>query len=223
MAKKQDAPNTFEQALEKLPELAWAMEFKPEIFADLHSSVVLGDQLRIGEGTKVDPFVMIEDNVIIGDNCLIRSGALIRSGTVIGNNCVIGHNAEIKHAFICDQAKVSSNAFVGDSIIGYGARIASGVIIGNRRFDQQTIAWSGPDGSIKTDQDKLGIIVGDYTRLGANVTTSPGAIVGAYTWVASGNVVAGFIDTRKYIKPDGSVVDNQRAKELLDVDNEGDL
>jgi len=211
--------------LANLPLLDWSDFFRhqeDDIMGEVHKSSIIGEKVQIGDGTAIDPFVVIEDNVDIGKNCVIRSGALIRSNTVIGDNVVIGHGSEIKQTFVFDYAKIGSHAFVGDSIIGYGARIGSGVITGNRRFDQEKIYWTVEDKKIGSGSDKVGAIVGDYARLGANVTTNPGAIIGAYSYVSGGQVISGYIKPKLYIKTTGERVPNTKAKELDSHDHSGD-
>lgn len=209
-----------------LPRLEWNSILQSSSFEEegrLHPFVVTAGRSAIGTETVVSPFVVIEDDVVIGKNCLIRSGALIRSGTVIENNCIIGHNAEIKNSYICEGAKIQGNTFVGDSIIGKGARIGTGCVTGNRRFDQKEIEWHMPKGKIKSGIDKLGLLLGDYARLGANVTTNPGTVIGAYTWVTGGISVSGHIPARKFVKLTGEIVDNTQSAELTSFDKQGNL
>jgi len=167
-----------------------------------------------GEETEIGEFVVIEEGVQIGKNCLIRSHVLLRKGTVIGDNCVIGHGSEIKNAYICDEAKVGSHCFVGDSIIGKGARIGSGTITGNRRFDQKPIDWFTSEGKVASGKDKLGLLLGDYARLGANVTTNPGIVVGPKTWVSGGEVISNYLPENVFVKIGGEVVNNTSATKL---------
>lgn len=209
---------------DRLPDFGWEAVFTQAVWTragQIHTTAVLAERVTVGEGTIIHPFVVIEADVIIGKNCEIRAHALIRSGTIIGDGCVIGHASEIKRAFICSGAKIQGGVFVGDSIIGKGARIGTGCVIANRRFDQEPIPWRGPDGLVNTPYDKLGAMIGDFARLGANVTTNPGVIIGAYSWVSSGNVVAGFIDDERFITADGRNVPNESGMDLADADNEG--
>lgn len=176
----------------------------------------------IGEGTEIGQFVVIEENVQIGKNCLIRSHVLLRRGTIIGDNCVIGHGTEIKNTYICDEAKIGSHCFVGDSIIGKGARIGSGTITGNRRFDQKEIDWLTAEGKIQSGKDKLGLLLGDYARLGANVTTNPGVIIGSQTWVSGGEVVSTYLPEKSFVKIGGEVVKNTNPVIFSLTDQAGD-
>lgn len=155
----------------------------------------------IDEGTKIGPNVTIEGPVIIGKNVTIQSGALIRPGTIIGDNASIGHGSEIKHAIIQNKAKVASLAFVGDSILGKGARIGSGCILANRRFDQKNIMIKIENKKYDTGTDFFSSIIGDNTRLGANCVSLPGTCIGPYTWILPGVQARGFIPQEKRILP----------------------
>ena len=157
-----------------------------------------GDYL-IGDNTEINDFVTIEGPVIIGNNVKIMPGAYIRSYTIIGDNCVIGHGSEIKHSIIMDNAKVASNAFVGDSIIGYKTRIGSGVVLANRRFDQGSVTLKKDNEVIDLNSDFFGSVIGDSARLGANVTTYPGTFIGRNTWIFPNTIVKNFIPSLKRV------------------------
>lgn len=173
---------------------------KKEIIGEVHGSVVIKGNVKIGKGTVVDAFCVIEGPVIIGENCIVRSGAWIRPGTVTGKKVVIGHGDEIKNSVIFDEVKIGTNAFVGDSVLGKGARIASGVILGNRRFDQGEIFVKFKGEKVSTGCDKFGAVIGEYARFGANVVTNPGTLVGKHTWVIGGIGLSGFVPANKLVK-----------------------
>ena len=155
----------------------------------------------IYEGTKIHSNVVIQGQVLIGKNVEIQSGALIRPGTIIGDGACVGHSSEVKHAILQNGAKVASLAFVGDSILGKSTRIGSGVILANRRFDQKNINIKREGKKIDTGSDFFGSIIGDNTRLGANVASLPGTFIGPYTWVLPGLQVRGFIPAEKRLFP----------------------
>lgn len=153
----------------------------------------------IGAGTVIHPGAEIHGPVYIGPNCSIRHGAQVRAGSILGEGCVIGHSAEIKNSVIMSGAKVQSGAFVGDSVIGLGTRIASGVIVANRRFAQDEVFMGSGREKLATGLHFFGAIVGDYCRLGANVVTAPGTLIGAYTWVAPMVSLFGFTPRAKLV------------------------
>ena len=169
----------------------------------------------IGEGTKIYPGVTIEGPVYIGKNVNIMPGAYVRPGTIVGDKCVVGFNSEVKNSILQNGAKIASLAFVGDSILGKSARIGSGVITANRRFDQKNIKLKQNDGEkLDTGSDFFGCILGDCSRLGANSVTSPGTLIGPYTWVYPSTSLHGFIPAEKriYNKSNWIMEDNERTE-----------
>ena len=168
----------------------------------------------IDEGTKIHANVTIQGPVIIGKNVEIQSGALIRPGSIIGDNASVGHSSEIKHAILGNKSKVASLAFVGDSILGKSARIGSGAVLANRRFDQKNITIKINQEKIDTGLDFFGSIIGDNSRLGANVASLPGAFIGSYTWILPGLQIRGFIPAEKRIFPktEYTITDNPKVE-----------
>lgn len=173
----------------------------PDLFAKLNEQRILGEvrefvsitgPVHIGEGSVIHPGAIIEGPVIIGDNVSVRSHAQIRKMTFIGSDCVIGHGADIKASLCLNSAKIQDGTFVGESIVGYSARIGSGAILANRKFNQSGIRVQDADGTlVSSGREFLGSILGDYVRIGANCVLSPGTIIGPHTWVGSGLVLLG--------------------------------
>jgi len=60
----------------------------------------------------------------------------------------------------------------------------------------------------------FGAVLGDYSRLGGNVVTSPGTLVGPYTWVSSLISLYGFIERSKLVmlKQELKKFDNEEIK-----------
>jgi UDP-2-acetamido-3-amino-2,3-dideoxy-glucuronate N-acetyltransferase len=103
---------------------------------------------RIGDETRIGPFVEIQRGVIIGARCKIQSHAFICTGITIGDEVFIGHGA----VFINDkfpratgefgalktpgewellETVVESGVAVGSgAIVGGGLRIGTGALIG---------------------------------------------------------------------------------------------
>ena len=170
----------------------------------------------IGEGTVIYPGVVIEGPVFIGKNVKIMPGAYVRPGTIVGDKCVIGFNSEVKNSIIQNGAKIASLAFVGDSILGKSARIGSGVITANRRFDQKNITLKFENGEkYDTGEDFFGCILGDYSRLGAKCVTSPGTFIGPYTWIYPSTAIHGFIPEQKRVYNESNWVIKDNVKTEL--------
>jgi bifunctional UDP-N-acetylglucosamine pyrophosphorylase/glucosamine-1-phosphate N-acetyltransferase len=190
----------------------------------VHPTVVMTGNVYIGEGTEIDPYVVIEGPAVIGRNCKIRPFALIRPGTILGDNVVLGNGCEAKNIIAFNEAKIQSHAFTGDSIIGKGARLGSGVILANRRFDQKNAKVIIKGKSFDIGKDKCGGIIGDYVRLGANCITAPGVMIGKHTWIYGGASISGFIEKEKMVKlrQDFEIV--EKSKQVLSrIDMKGKI
>ena len=169
--------------------------------AEVGEFVSISGNYFIDEGTKIHANAVIQGPVMIGKNVEIQSGALVRPWSVIGDNCVVGHGSEVKHSIMQNKSKVASLSFCGDTILGKSTRLGSGIILANRRFDQQniTVKINGEKHDVGTDF--FGAVIGDNTRLGANSTTVPGTFIGPYTWILPTVQVRGFVPAEKRIFP----------------------
>ncbi len=186
----------------------------------VNKATVLGNINLIGnyyidEGTKIYSGVTIEGPVYIGKNVEIKPGAYIRPGSIISDNCSIGFNSEIKSAVLQKGAKVASLAFVGDSILGKSARIGSGVITANRRFDQDTIKVKINNEKEDTKTDYFGLVIGDNSRIGANSASFPGTFIGPYTWIFPLTQIHGFIPELKKVSNKKEMIFSENEKKEL--------
>lgn len=160
----------------------------------------------IGEGTEIYNDVTIIGPVYIGKNCEIMPGAIIRPNTIIADGCSVGHGSEIKHCVMFGGSKVASLAFAGDSVLGASARIGSGVITANRKFNQSNATLKVEGEKIDLGDSFFGCMLGDSSRLGANAVSQPGTHIGPYTWVFPLTNVRGFIPACKRVYADTKLV-----------------
>lgn len=165
-----------------------------QILGVIEPGVQLHGDIFVGAGSTLHSGVVIEGPVYIGEGVSVRPHANVRHGVYLGDGCVIGHSADVKNTLALCGCKIQDGTFAGDSVLGQDARVGSGAILANRKFNQSTIKISyaehGP--VIDTQRDFFGAVLGDQTRLGANVITSPGTVVAPHTWVGSGAVLHGY-------------------------------
>lgn len=185
-----------------------------------NNGVVKGDEPNlhgnyyIGKGTVIYNDVTIIGPVYIGKNCEIMPGAIIRPNTIIADGCCIGHASEIKHCVLFGGAKVASLSFAGDCVLGASARIGSGVITANRRFDQKNANLRVNGVATDLQDSFFGCVLGDSSRIGANSVTQPGCHIGQYTWIFPVTNVRGFVpsDKKVYHPRDIVMEDTQRVE-----------
>ena len=104
---------------------------------------------RIGENTKIGPFVEIQKNAVIGNSCKIQSHTFVCEGVTIEDNVFVGHGV----TFINDKYPRATNASGG----------------------LQTEA----DWKVRPTTVKKGASIGSGSTILCNVTIGERAIVGA--------------------------------------------
>jgi NDP-sugar pyrophosphorylase family protein len=154
-----------------------------------------GENISVGEGTKIYPGVFIGNNVIIGNNCEIRPGAFIRENVIVGDDCVVGNSSELKNTILLDNSNAPHFNYVGDSIIGRGCNLGAGTITGNLRFDNANIIIKSADEKIDTGLRKFGVILGDGSQTGCNCVFNPGTLVGKNCMIGSSKTHSGVTDS----------------------------
>ena len=128
-----------------------SMESEPGI----HSSAVLADTVKIGNGVSIWPNVVIRDDVKLGDNVTIFPNVFI------GEDCVIGDNTTI-HANVSIMGKTS---------IGQNVTIHPGTVIGGDGF-----GYLQKGGKHVKIPQVGGVQIGNDVEIGANVTIDRAAL-----------------------------------------------
>jgi len=149
-------------------------ENQKEIRGIIENNVHIKGTLSIGENSTIKSGVYIEGPVIIGKNCNIGPNCYIRGCTSIGDNCTIGQSVEIKNSIIMDNTNICHLSYIGDSVIGEGVNLAVGFITANVRHDNKNVMSMIKGKLFDTKMKKLGAIIGDGVKTGANTTTYPG-------------------------------------------------
>jgi acetyltransferase-like isoleucine patch superfamily enzyme len=124
------------------------------------SSVILGENVslqdfinlygcRIGDNTKIGPFVEIQRNVTVGRNCKIQS-----------------------HSFLCEGVSIEDEAFIGHGVMFINDRYPRSVTASG------ALQTEG-DWKVVPTVIKKGASIGSNATILCGVTVGEGAIVGA--------------------------------------------
>lgn len=134
-----------------------------------------GENLELGEGVIIEPFVKIGNNVKIGKNTLIKSGVKIGDNVEIGENCYIRENSVIGgEGFGIEKDEEGRNFRIPH--IG-GVKIGNNVEIG-----ALTTVCSG---TIEVTQVHDFSKIDDHVHIAHNVSISKGVMV------VAGSVIGG--------------------------------
>jgi acetyltransferase-like isoleucine patch superfamily enzyme len=124
-------------------------------------SVVFGDQVvvqaftnlygcKVGDNTRIGPFVEVQRGAAIGANCKIQSHAFICDGVTIEDGVFVGHgvmfvNDKYPRATTADGALQSEADWERlDTVVEQGASIGSGaVVLGGVRVGAGALVGAG--------------------------------------------------------------------------------
>lgn len=184
--------------------------------------------VKLGENVTIEDFCIIgapfggqtNEETIIGDNAVIRSHTVIYAGNKIGNNFQTGNKANIRelnvigsnvsigtlsiiehHVLLEDNVRVHSQVFIPEfSILKKDCWIGPNVVITNAKYPK----------SPNVKNELKGAVVGEFAKIGANVTILPGVIIGKNVLIGAGSVVVKDVQ-------DGVIVAGNPARVLRDM------
>ena len=173
----------------------------PQLYANLESNNIQGivedgavivGPVHVGVRSTIHSQAIIRGPVIVGRDTIVNSHAEIQSGCFIGSKCVIGHGCSIINSMVMNTAVIWPGAFISNSVIGFGSVVGPGVVLGSQMPELSKRAS-------RTSSD-LGVILGDYSAVGANSTLKAGTIVGRRTIIGEGVLAGGTYDSDQTIK-----------------------
>jgi UDP-2-acetamido-3-amino-2,3-dideoxy-glucuronate N-acetyltransferase len=105
---------------------------------------------RIGDNTRIGPFVEIQRGVIVGANCKVQSHAFICTGVEIGDEVFVGHgvlfiNDKIPRATTEDGSlKTEADWDLLPTVVERRAALGSGaIILGGVRIGEDALVGAG--------------------------------------------------------------------------------
>ncbi len=184
----------------------------------IHSWNLLGVNARILEGISesvhetAEVGGKIKGRVVVGSGSIIGAGSYIKGPVIIGRDCEIGPNVVIAPSTsIGDNVTIEPFTYIRNSVIldntyiGSGSTIKNSIIGENNLIESHFITESGKNLMIELEgmlhhADELGTVLGDGNRVGCNVSTAAGTLVGTECKIETGAVI------RKQIPPHALVM-----------------
>ena len=159
--------------------------------------IIHGDQIFIEEGAQISCSNLnaSEGPIYIGKEAVIMEGACIRGPFVLGNKAVVKMNTsiygattigpfclaggEIKNAIMMGFSNKGHEGYLGDSIIGYWCNLGAGTSNSNVKNSAGKVQlWNEAKQVWDTIGQKMGMLVGDYSRFAIQSSINTGSYVG---------------------------------------------
>lgn len=133
--------------------------------------------IYIGKDCLIMEGVAIRGPFVLGNKSVIKMNTSIYGATTIGPNCTIG--GEIKNSIIFGYSNKAHEGYLGDSIIGQWCNLGAGTTNSNVKNTAGAIQiWNQDQKSWDIVGNKMGMLVGDYTRFAIHSSINTGSYIG---------------------------------------------
>lgn len=149
--------------------------------------------IYIGADATLLPGAHLQGPVAIGAGSVVKMGACIYGATSIGPKSTVA--GEIKNTSIQGYSNKGHEGYLGDSILGCWCNLGALTTVSNLKnsfgpvtvWDMQAQNWKD------SDRQKLGLLMGDYSRTAILQKIGSGTTVGVSSNVMSSDFAAGWV------------------------------
>ncbi|MFM1971544.1 MAG: hypothetical protein RL185_226 [Bacteroidota bacterium] len=133
--------------------------------------------IYIGKNALIMEGAAIRGPFVLGEKSVVKMNACIYGATSVGKYCTIG--GEIKNSIIFGNSNKAHEGYLGDSIIGQWCNIGAGTSNSNVKNTAGPIQiWNQDQKTWDTVGNKMGMLVGDYTRFAIQSSINTGSYIG---------------------------------------------
>lgn len=133
--------------------------------------------IYIGKDAILMEGVAIRGPFVLGDKSVVKMNACIYGATSVGPYCTIG--GEIKNSILLGYSNKAHEGYLGDSIIGHWCNLGAGTSNSNVKNTAGAIQiWNQHQKKWDTVGNKMGMLVGDYTRFAIQSSINTGSYIG---------------------------------------------
>lgn len=133
--------------------------------------------IYIGKDALIMEGVSIRGPFVLGKNAVVKMNSSIYGSTTIGPNCLVG--GEIKNSIMMGSSNKGHEGYLGDSIIGFWCNFGAGTSNSNIKNTAGEIQmWNESKQIWESIGQKMGMLVGDYTRFAIQSSINTGSYIG---------------------------------------------
>jgi UDP-N-acetylglucosamine diphosphorylase/glucosamine-1-phosphate N-acetyltransferase len=133
--------------------------------------IYIGNESLIMEGSS------IRGSFVLGKKGVVKMNTSIYGSTTIGPYCLAG--GEIKNSILMGYSNKGHEGYLGDSIIGHWCNLGAGTCNSNIKNTAGEIQmWNEFKGEWENVGQKMGMLVGDYSRFAIQSSINTGSYIG---------------------------------------------
>lgn len=169
--------------------------------AHIHQSAKLAGNVQLEGPVVIERDVVIESGAVLKGPCFIGRGSyignnsLVRNFSAIGPNSVVGYGSELKNCVLFGNSDLGRLSFIGDSVIGEGVSLGSGLTTVNHLSDGKNIVAPTSGAPVDSGLPKLGAFIGDQVRIGARHTLAPATVIPSGSFLVDNISLSGWVAT----------------------------
>ena len=169
----------------------WQILEANRMVMDLWSNAEIDASARLESNVRIEGAVHIEAGVVVSSGSVLKGPCYVGRGTFIGNNTlireytslgpdsVVGYGTELKNCVLFGRSTLGRLSFIGDSVIGEGVHLGSGVTTVNVYRDWRHVDVQTEEGAVSSGMTKVGAFIGDDVYIGARHVLGPGTRIKA--------------------------------------------
>ena len=133
--------------------------------------------IYIGKDAVIMEGVSIRGPFVLGSKAVVKMNTSIYGATTIGPYCLAG--GEIKNSIMMGYSNKGHEGYLGDSVIGFWCNLGAGTSNSNIKNTAGNIQmWNESKQIWETIGQKMGMLVGDYTRFAIQSSINTGSYIG---------------------------------------------
>lgn len=133
--------------------------------------IYIGNEALVMEGSS------IRGSFALGNKGVVKMNTSIYGSTTLGPYCIAG--GEIKNSILMGYSNKGHEGYLGDSIIGHWCNLGAGTCNSNIKNTAGEIQmWNEFKGEWENVGQKMGMLVGDYSRFAIQSSINTGSYIG---------------------------------------------
>jgi glucose-1-phosphate thymidylyltransferase len=142
------------------------------------------DRVWIDRAATVHEAATLRPPVVVGPDSEVGPGAVVGPTVAVGRNGTVGANVTVERAVLDDDSRVGAGSTVVDAVLGQDVHLGPATTIPGGKADVRV-------GTEVFEDQRLGAVVADRTRVVGAVSVEPGTLVGPSVDVHAGAHVRG--------------------------------
>lgn len=140
----------------------------------------------IEAGVHIMAGATLRGPLYVGHHSVVKMNAALYGGTSVGKHCVVG--GEVKNSVLMGYSNKAHEGYLGDSVLGYWCNLGAGTTNSNLKNTGGSVrVWQPHRGETLEAGQKVGLLLGDFSRSAILTRFLTGSIVGVCSHVLDPN------------------------------------